>query len=301
VVLVFDPDRAGQDAAVKAARVFLQAELAVRVAALPPGEDPDAFLLRNGAEAFAARIAAAKPVVEFQIDLLATRHDMATEAGLLRVTREVLETIAACPNAVQRAEMIQRAAPRLRHTYPGALQAELEQILRRRPVGVGAAAAPPPAAAHPREERELAEHLAACPELGSLVEEHLPLAMVSDPHCRSLIEAVIEADRSGEPLCSVLAQRADPGGELGRLAAEVQMAPAKIGRREYSHEDAVKDMILYIWRRELKRRVAELEREMATDAGQRDERLRAESAQIRADIKALNKWESGEAVIRALM
>ena len=62
----------------------------------------------------------------------------------------------------------------------------------------------------------------------------------------------------------------------------------------------MKELILYIWRRALKRRVAEVEPQMSTEAGRADTALRAESYRLRMDLKALNRWPTGEAIIKVL-
>ena len=64
VVLLFDGDEAGQKAMVRALEVLLPAELRVHAAVLPPGEDPEDFLVREGPEALRALIDAAPEALE---------------------------------------------------------------------------------------------------------------------------------------------------------------------------------------------------------------------------------------------
>src|SRR5438034_3138096 len=52
VVLCFDADNAGQNAAVRSLDPLLAAGLSIRVAAIPNGKDPDDFIKQNGGEAF---------------------------------------------------------------------------------------------------------------------------------------------------------------------------------------------------------------------------------------------------------
>ncbi len=52
VVLVLDGDTAGHKAALRDAGILLEMELPPAIVTLPPGEDPDSFLLAHGAEAF---------------------------------------------------------------------------------------------------------------------------------------------------------------------------------------------------------------------------------------------------------
>ena len=52
VVLCFDADNAGQNAATRSLDPLLAAGLAIRVASIPNGKDPDDFIKTNGGEAF---------------------------------------------------------------------------------------------------------------------------------------------------------------------------------------------------------------------------------------------------------
>ncbi len=72
VFLCFDGDAAGSAAATKAVDIASKsiehAGSAVRIAMLPPGEDPDGFVRRSGAEAFQKLLDDAKPAIAFRID-----------------------------------------------------------------------------------------------------------------------------------------------------------------------------------------------------------------------------------------
>jgi len=52
VVLCFDSDEAGQNAAVRSLDHLLASGVAVRVAVMPKPHDPDSFIKANGGEAF---------------------------------------------------------------------------------------------------------------------------------------------------------------------------------------------------------------------------------------------------------
>ena len=68
VVLCFDADAAGQKAAERSLEPLLENNLIVRVAEMPPGEDPDSLVRKEGAEKFSARIAAARDFFDFWIE-----------------------------------------------------------------------------------------------------------------------------------------------------------------------------------------------------------------------------------------
>jgi DNA primase len=67
VVLLFDGDESGQRAAQRSLEVLLPLGLRVRAAVLPPGDDPDSFLAREGAEALRALIDEAPAAIEVAI------------------------------------------------------------------------------------------------------------------------------------------------------------------------------------------------------------------------------------------
>ena len=68
VVLCFDADAAGQKAAERSLEPLLENDLVVRVAEMPPGEDPDSLVRKEGAEKFGARIAGARDFFDFWIE-----------------------------------------------------------------------------------------------------------------------------------------------------------------------------------------------------------------------------------------
>ncbi len=300
-VLVFDPDKAGQDAAVRTAAVFMDAGLAVRVALLPKGEDPDLFIRKNGADAFRQVLDKAMSVVAFQIHVFSSRENAKSEIGTMRIAKAVLQTIAHSPNAVQKAKLVQEAAQRL-NLPASALQEDLRQLLSkmRQPAGPGRdqAAAPAPVQ-RPKEEMELCEHIVHVtdlPEMGSIVGKHLPLDMVTDPYCRALVKASLESQKTGRDIQDILREQDDPSGELQTFLARVLMAPAKAVHKEYSRVDAVKDIILYIWRKKIERERNDLQKRLQANSEKKDEER---CRQLTCDLNSLKRgWEDGSVIIQ---
>ena len=288
VVLVFDSDEAGRNAAIKTSGVFLQAGVAVRVATLPRGEDPDSLILKQGATAFQAALDAAVPALDFQISVLQERDNIATEAGLLRVSKAVLGTISLSPNAVQRDMLVQQASRRL-GLSPAALQTELRPMIKPAPEP-REPGTPPPQNQKPRDELRLLEHLTATPAVLPLVQELLPAALIADAQCRALFDAVVASAREARGLMDVVAERDDAEGTLASFAAAVLSAPARTGA-EQNHVLAVQGLVLAIWRTELQRR------RLAIGASQeRLQSARDEYHMLTADLKKLQRWETGRDV-----
>ncbi len=111
VTLVYDDDAAGHAATIKSARLCLAAGLPVRVVSLPGGDDPDSFLRAHPSEDFRQLLENAESIMSFQV-----RAERAKERApgsvdaIARITRELLATVAACPNEVLKAAMTGEAA-----------------------------------------------------------------------------------------------------------------------------------------------------------------------------------------------
>ncbi len=290
IIIVLDADPAGQDASLRSAEVLLGAGFSVSIAALPKGDDPDSLIRKKGGQAFLDVLKNAKSVLSFQIGILRSREDLSGEAALMRAARSVLETIGRAPSAVQRDQLIRQAAQELGVTAT-ALREDLNQLLRKRarPNEPEPAATPAPVQ-HPMEEVALAELLCSHGSVAGLVQNHLPLDLLSDPSCRKIIERLLaHPEAESDHLSRALAGE---DAECRRLAAQVQMSPPKVGGKESTPESAAKDIILVIWKKGLERQRAEVRRRIATATGVERERLDLQGKQLTLDIKTLQQgWE----------
>ncbi|MDK3156706.1 DNA primase [Kamptonema cortianum] len=81
VILCFDSDSAGVEAAIRSVDFLLESDLSVRVAAIPAPDDPDSFIRSKGPESFARIIAEATDFFDFHFDVLARAHDIRSPGG----------------------------------------------------------------------------------------------------------------------------------------------------------------------------------------------------------------------------
>ncbi len=112
-VLCFDSDTAGVKAAGRAFRELAKAGMFVRVADLPPGEDPDSLIRSQGAAALLQRVEEAKSFVDFQLAVLVRTTDMAQVRDRLRAAAELAGGIAALSEKAVQEDAINHAAVRL--------------------------------------------------------------------------------------------------------------------------------------------------------------------------------------------
>ncbi len=320
VVIVFDSDRAGQEAAIKTSRLFIAAGMVARVARLPDGEDPDSFISAQGAKAFQAVLDEAMSAVGFEIAIMALRErDPNSLDAVARISKAVLETVALCPSAILRARMLQEAAKQLKvpeaameQELAGAMERVARQAQRAaaREAGGGAAreAAPPPRPApppadiatrkpgRPGDELALCEHLvhvADHPELAELVNRYLPLETIGDETCRSLVAIACKAAAMHLDVHDAM-QELGAGEDVRILAEAMYDEPTKVRKGESSRVDAVQDLILALWRRRVAEERARLS---AIPAEVRTPEQRQRWGDLIKHSNSLARWELGSVVI----
>ncbi len=292
VVLLLDADTAGQNSAMRSADIFTAAGLTARAAALPAGEDPDSLVLKQGPEALRALVQQAGTALDFQIDVLRARDPSSDPAALLRIARAVLESIAAAPSAVQQEQMARAAATRL-NLSPDALLSDLRQRARRttRPAAP-AEESPPAPASHPVDEVELARVLFHHPECLELATRYLPLALITDPDCRHILQAL----RNGST--QLVADLAEAGEEAPRLAAAIMASDTRVIGHENTPAAACQDIILRIRRRALELRRRALTERRSQLSGAEFEAVDQELKQIIMDLHALKQgWARAQPVL----
>ncbi|MCX6344352.1 MAG: DNA primase, partial [Armatimonadetes bacterium] len=81
VILSFDADSAGMNAALKSSPIFERAGFNVRILTMPKGEDPDSILRGGDSAKFAAMLEKTLPVPDFRIKLIFSKYDISSEEG----------------------------------------------------------------------------------------------------------------------------------------------------------------------------------------------------------------------------
>ena len=113
VVLCFDSDNAGQNAIVRSLDHLLAAQLAVRVAVVPPPHDPDSFIKANGGGAFRTLVESAEGFFDYLLKRLCATNDAATDKGRLTILRSMAEALHKTGNSVLLDTHAQKTALRL--------------------------------------------------------------------------------------------------------------------------------------------------------------------------------------------
>jgi len=127
VVLCFDSDEAGQNAAVRSLDHLLASGLAVRVAVVPAPHDPDSFIKANGGEAFRKLVENAEGFFDYFLNRLCASNETATDKGRLAVLRDMAEAVHKTGNVVLVDKYAQKTALRL-GVLPEAVRAEFKKL-----------------------------------------------------------------------------------------------------------------------------------------------------------------------------
>ncbi len=130
VVLCFDPDEAGQEAAVRALDSLLAAGLAVRVAVVPAPHDPDSFIQASGGAAFKQLIERAEGFFDYYLNRLCATNQVATDKGRLAVLGGMAEAVHKTSNVVLIDKYAQKTALRL-GVSPDAVRVEFGKLGRK--------------------------------------------------------------------------------------------------------------------------------------------------------------------------
>jgi DNA primase len=129
VVVNYDGDRAGVQAAKKSIEILLAEDLEVKVLVLPDGADPDEYIRKFGVTEYQKRRAQAQPHIQFVIENALRGRNLHRPAEKAEAVEEVLPYIRAVHSRIQKREYFDMAMDGLRIT-DAALRRELWQSVR---------------------------------------------------------------------------------------------------------------------------------------------------------------------------
>jgi len=200
VVLCFDSDEAGQNAAVRSLDHLLASGLAVRVAVVPAPHDPDSFIKAHGGEAFRKLVEGAEGFFDYLLNRLGKVHDANSDKGRNAVLRGMAEAVHKTGNVVLIDTYAQKTALRL-GVSPVSVRAEFSKLKVQSSgfkVQDSEPVEPPPgselATSRPSsQEFWLLKLLLLHDDLAAWVALHLDVDWVAHPLARQIIEMRLAA------------------------------------------------------------------------------------------------------------
>jgi DNA primase len=261
VVVNYDGDRAGVQAAKKAIETLLAEDLEVKVLVLPDNADPDEFIRRSGANEYQRRRGEAQPHIQFVIDQALRDRKLTNPAEKEAAIDEVLPFIRAVRSKFLRREYFDNAADSLR-VVDASLRRELWQFVRGGDTKPGAMRAlTRQADATPAEQRLLgllfadeALRRGVLPILQSEDYEDLPTA--------AIFRALLELEGEGTEVSFESLSRKTEGDELSsKLLPMLLMSESLHASNEhYAPEECVQTFRLM----KINHRIEEIRLELAT-------------------------------------
>ncbi|HEY2150485.1 MAG TPA: DNA primase [Vicinamibacterales bacterium] len=116
VVLSFDPDAAGQGAAVRSCELLVAEGFDVNVVVLDKGEDPDTFIRKLGGDRYRDRLRKSQPYLEYLLDQAAKGLNLASDHGRNQLLAKMLPIAARIPDAAGRDQFGDRISHKARIT-----------------------------------------------------------------------------------------------------------------------------------------------------------------------------------------
>ena len=252
VVLSFDPDAAGQGAAVRSSDLLVAEGFQVNVAVMPAGDDPDTFIRRHGGAAYQEQLRRSRPYLEYLLDKTAAEYDFRRDDDRREFLTRMLGVAARIPDAAARDQFADRLSHKARIT---------EEVVR---AEIRKAAV----------QRETAVERRHVPSLGQVkpFEKGLIWALVRDPAAGFGALAHLEStDLSGLATGPILEQARSlqgwpaeglPQALLERLSTQEAGLVAEITAQPEPPARVAADCVAELRRLQLARERADIQRQM---------------------------------------
>ncbi|MEI8349452.1 MAG: DNA primase [Candidatus Omnitrophota bacterium] len=127
IILVFDADKAGQLATLRAVDLLLENDLQVKIVRLPGGFDPDSLVRERGSDGFLQLIDKKVDFFDFKTDMLKKTHDIDSIEGKTKIAQEIFSTINKLSSEIEKYEYIKKLSSSL-HVKEEILIAEFRKV-----------------------------------------------------------------------------------------------------------------------------------------------------------------------------
>ena len=129
MVLVFDSDAAGINAAKRSIKIFMKEGVDTRILVLPEGNDPDSYMVKHGPEAFNALASNAKTIMQFLLQVSIDSHGLSVE-GRIRILDDMKQQLSLIQDSALRSLYIKELAENLNIDEKAVLEKVREQYLK---------------------------------------------------------------------------------------------------------------------------------------------------------------------------
>ena len=203
MILVFDSDEAGINAAKRSIQIFVKEGIDTRILVLPGKNDPDSYVMSHGPEAFLALAEDAKTVMQFLLQLAMDTYGSSVE-GRIKVLDEMKQYLAMIQDAALRSLYVRELAETLNIDERAVLETVPDAYVRKntKPAPLIPQGEPEPASeerlASDRREKQILAMMLHHPELIDEVEENGVIEAFYSKHLQHLARIIISAPRTAD-------------------------------------------------------------------------------------------------------
>ncbi|MBR5122437.1 MAG: DNA primase [Anaerotignum sp.] len=130
VILLYDSDEAGTNAALRAIPVLVKNGFRVKVTQVPDGKDPDEFIKAKGAAEFSRLLINAVHYISFEIACIQRKYNLKNPEHRVRFATEAAETLAKLDSEIERNVYLGEVS-RVTGVEEKAIRAEIDKLLRK--------------------------------------------------------------------------------------------------------------------------------------------------------------------------
>lgn len=251
ILLCFDSDGAGRDAAKRGIKVLRDIGLTPKVINMTPYKDPDEFIKGEGAEEFQKRIDSAENGFMFEIRMLEEDYDLKDPTGKSKFLNDVALRVLAFEDAIERESYIDKVAEKYKTSVAGLAELVKKHAMKGAGVVKTELAKPTRTAKATSEDAMLVTQglllnwISEIPEVYPIVRKYISPDDFSDELCKKVAQILFEQIESGNP-------------DTGKISAmfteeEEQSQVARIFHQRIENietlaerEAAIKDLIIRV-------------------------------------------------------
>ncbi len=240
VVMVYDPDKAGEMATIRTLDIFIEEGMNVKVVSLPQGFDPDLFVRKHGIAALKEKVMHAENLFDYKLKVLKSRYNFKDIEGKAMIASEMLPMINKFKNAVLKTGYLKKLSEEL-DVPEDALWQEVRKIKEDRPYAAPLEQITPKKPAHINAtEKMLVKLMLEETEFINRIRGSLEPADFQDERISRIIAAMFELLAQGKEIASnkLINYLEDEG--ISQLLCESAFMEVPSENREKMVDDCVK-------------------------------------------------------------
>lgn len=262
ILLCFDSDGAGIDAAKRGIKALREIGLTPKVINMKPYKDPDEFIKNLGAEEFQKRIDEAENGFMFEIRMLEAEYDLKDPTGKSKFMDDVARRILQFDNPVERDSYTERICEK----YNVTVESLTNLVKKHAMSGVGVTTATVAKSSVnigktaddsiKKAQGSLLNWMCETPALYKIVKEHLTYEDFTEGVYRDVAKVLFEQLEEGEPKPERITSLFTDEEELNQVAAIFHQG-MEYYERQIDREAALRDLIIKIKENALKNNITD--------------------------------------------